>query len=56
MEIRGFGGLERFVITEEGEDIGRKATEAKVEVARSARCILPRKCITEHVHLSMSRR
>lgn len=52
VKIRGFGCLERFVIAEKGEDIGRKATEAKVEVARFACCILSRKGITEHVHLS----
>ena len=28
MEIRSFGGLERLVIAEEGEDVSRKAAEA----------------------------
>ena len=56
VKIRGVGGLERFVIAEEGEYVGGKATEAEIEVARFSCCVLTGKCITEHVHLSTSRR
>ena len=52
VEIRSSGGLERLVIAEEGEHIGRKAAEAKVKVAGSACGILLCKGITEHVNLT----
>jgi hypothetical protein len=52
VEIRSFGGLERLVIAEEGEHIGRKAAEAKVKVAGFACGILLCKGITEYVDLT----
>ena len=51
VEIRSFGGLERLVVAEEGEHVGRKAAEAKVEVAGFAGRVLVCEGVTEHVDL-----
>src|SRR6266850_2216957 len=51
VKIWGLGGLERLVVAEEREDVGRKATEAEVKVARFACRILLREGIAEHVDL-----
>jgi hypothetical protein len=56
VEIGSFGGLEGLVIAEEGEDIGRKAAEAKVKVAGFACRILVCEGITEHVDLYEKRK
>lgn len=46
-----FGGLERLVVAEEHEDVGRKATEAKVKVAGFVYGILLCEGVAEHVDL-----
>lgn len=51
VEVRSFGSLERRVVAEEGEHVGRKAAEAKVKVAGFARRILVCEGVTEHVDL-----
>jgi hypothetical protein len=51
LEIGSFGSLEGLVVTEEGEDVGRKAAEAEEEVAGFACGILVCEGITEQVDL-----